>query len=34
MTGNRPDGATLADMLEQQQRTVLRVTPTKALFQA
>ena len=34
MTGTRQDPSTLTEMLDQQQRTVLRVTPTKALFQA
>jgi PPOX class probable F420-dependent enzyme len=34
MSGNEVDPATLSDMLDQQERTVLRVTPTKALFQA
>lgn len=29
----RPDPATLVDLLDQQQRTVLRITATKALFQ-
>ncbi len=34
MTGTPQDPSALTEMLEQQQRTVLRVTPTKALFQA
>jgi PPOX class probable F420-dependent enzyme len=34
MTGTPQDPSALAEMLDQQQRTVLRVTPTKALFQA
>ena len=34
MTGNETDPASLTEMLAQQQRTVLRVTPTKTLFQA
>jgi PPOX class probable F420-dependent enzyme len=34
MSGNPVDPAGLAEMLDQQQRTVLRVTPTKTLFQA
>lgn len=34
MSGNPVDAASLGGMLEEQQRTVLRITPTKALFQA
>lgn len=30
----RPDPATIVELLDQQQRTVLRITPTKVLFQA
>jgi len=29
---NRPDPATLGELLDQQQRTVLRITPEKVLF--
>ena len=32
MSGNEVTAASLAGMLEQQQRTVLRITPTKAMF--
>jgi 3-(3-hydroxy-phenyl)propionate hydroxylase len=35
LSGNPPpDPVTLASMLDEQQRTVLRITPTKTLFQA
>ena len=34
MGGNEVDPATLTDMLDQQQRTIVRITPEKALFQA
>jgi PPOX class probable F420-dependent enzyme len=34
MTGTETDPASLAEMLDAQQRTVLRITPKKTLFQA
>lgn len=35
LSGNdRPDPATIVPMLDQQQRTVLRITPDRTLFQA
>jgi PPOX class probable F420-dependent enzyme len=30
--GDRPDPATLVDTLNEQQRTVIRITPTKAMY--
>lgn len=35
LSGNpAPDPSTIVEMLDEQQRTVLRITPTKTLFQA